>query len=76
MEKQLTSEELQSIKSLQQQIQEATLQIGALEVKKLQLKQVIEKLQQSEETIAKNLSDKYGNGTLDVETGKLTVVES
>ena len=35
MEKQLSPEELEQIKSLQKQIQQVTLQLGAVEVKKI-----------------------------------------
>tara|TARA_B100001094_G_scaffold62803_1_gene58672 strand:- start:453 stop:680 length:228 start_codon:yes stop_codon:yes gene_type:complete len=73
-EKQLTSEELQQVKGLQEQTQQVTMQLGNLEIKKMQLKNLISQLQQQEEQIAKTLSDKYGNGTLDIDTGKLTIV--
>ena len=76
MEKQLTPEEIQQIKNLQDQVQQVTLQLGTIEVKKIQLKDSILKLQQQEEQIAKILSDKYGNGTLDIDTGKITIVEN
>ena len=75
MEKQLTPEEISTIKNLQNQIQQLALQLGTVEIKKFQLKNEIEKLQQQEEQVAKTLSDKYGNGTLDIDTGKLTIVE-
>mgnify|MGYP003628913386 CR=1 FL=1 len=75
-EKQLTPEELQKVKNLQQQVQMATLQLGSIEVKKLQLTKEIESLQEQENQIAKNLSSKYGNGNLDLETGKITLVEN
>ena len=75
MEKQLTQEELQQVKNLQDQVQQVTLQLGTLEVKKIQLKDTILKLQQAEEQLAKTLSDKYGVGTLDIDTGKLTIAE-
>lgn len=75
-EKQLTSEELQQVKNLQEQIQQITLQLGTVEVKKIQLQDSILKLQQAEEQLAKSLSDKYGNGTLDIGTGKITIAES
>ena len=75
MEKQLTQEELQQVKDLQDQVQQATLQLGNVEVRKIQLKETILKLQQAEEQLAKTLSDKYGVGTLDIDTGKVTVVE-
>ena len=76
MEKQLTQEELQQVKNLQDQVQQVTLQLGTLEVKKIQLKDTILKLQQAEEQLAKTLSDKYGVGTLDIDTGKLTITEN
>ena len=76
MEKQLTQEELQQVKNLQDQVQQVTLQLGTLEVKKIQLKETILNLQQAEELLAKTLSDKYGVGTLDIDTGKITVVEN
>lgn len=74
-EKQLTPEELQQVKSLQEQSQQVTIQLGTLEIKKMQLKDQIKNLQQQEEQLAKSLSDKYGNGTLDIDTGKLTIAE-
>ena len=74
-EKQLTPEELQQVKSLQEQSQQVTIQLGTLEIKKMQLKDQIKNLQQQEEQLAKSLSDKYRNGTLDIDTGKLTKAE-
>ena len=74
-EKQLTPEELQQVKSLQEQSQQVTIQLGTLEIKKMQLKDQIKNLQQQEEQLAKTLSDKYGNGSLDIDTGKLTIAE-
>ena len=74
-EKQLTPEELQQVKDLQNQVQEITTQLGTIEVRKIQLKNVISNLQQEEEKLAKTLSSKYGNGSLDIDTGKLTIAE-
>ena len=74
-EKQLTPEELQEVKILQQQVQVVTLQLGSIEVKKIQLTKEIENLQEQENQLAKNLSSKYGNGNLDLETGKITLAE-
>ena len=75
MEKQLSPEELEQIKSLQKQIQQVTLQLGAVEVKKIELKEIILGYKKAEENLAKQLSDKYGVGTLDIDTGKITVLE-
>ena len=71
----ITPEELQQVKSLQEESQQVTIQLGTLEIKKMQLKDQIKNLQQQEEQLAKSLSDKYGNGTLDIDTGKLTIAE-
>ena len=75
MEKQLTPEEIQQIKNLQDQVQQVTLQLGAVEVKKIELKEIILGYKKAEENLAKQLSDKYGVGTLDIDTGKITVLE-
>jgi predicted nuclease with TOPRIM domain len=75
-EKQLTQEELNEIKTLQQQVKEVTGQLGSLEVRKIQLQDMVLKLQQKEEQVAKQLSDKYGVGTLDIDTGKLTLSQN
>ena len=75
MEKQLTPEELSEIQNLQEQIQEITLQLGSIEIKKIQLKNLVLSLQKKEEEIAVSLSNKYGKGSLDISTGKLTIVE-
>ena len=74
-EKQLTQEELQQIKDLQDQVQQVTLQLGNLELKKIQLKEIVLNIKQAEEEVAKTLSNKYGNGSLDIDTGKLTIAE-
>jgi small-conductance mechanosensitive channel len=76
MEKIITQEELQQIKNLQSQIQQITLQIGTVEIKKIQLKEQIIQLQQLEEKIAKDLSSKYGVGSLDMDTGKITIADN
>ena len=75
-EKQLTPEEIQQIKSLQEQIQEVTLQLGGLEVRKINLKDLVIKFREEEEKIAQTLSDKYGTGTLDINTGKITITDN
>ena len=76
MEKQLTPEEIQQIKTLQEQIQEVTLQLGSIEVQKINLKDLVIKFREQEIEIAQTLSDKYGMGTLDITTGKITTTEN
>ena len=82
-EKQLTSEELETLKTLQTKTNQITLQFGQLYLSKnrlneqeVQLKEILKDLEQEETTLAKSLSDKYGNGTLDLDTGKITLVEA
>ena len=73
MEKQVTPEELSKIQELQQQVQQLALQLGTVEVKKIQLKEEVLKLQEEEKELAKEISEKYGKGTLDLNTGKITL---
>lgn len=82
-EKQLTPEELETLKTLQTKTNQITLQFGQLYLNKnrlneqeVQLKEILKDLEQEETTLAKSLSDKYGNGTLDLDTGKITLVEA
>ena len=82
-EKQLTQEELETLKTLQTKTNQITLQFGQLYLSKnrlneqeVQLKEILKDLEQEETTLAKSLSDKYGNGTLDLDTGKITLVEA
>ena len=82
-EKQLTPEELETLKTLQTKTNQITLQFGQLYLSKnrlneqeVQLKEILKDLEQEETTLAKSLSDKYGNGTLDLDTGKITLVEA
>mgnify|MGYP003629840071 CR=1 FL=1 len=78
MEKQvLTEEEINSIKSLKEQFKKLTdiigeteVQIMNLESRKEQLKINFNQIQQQESTLAKELEDKYGEGTISLESGE------
>ena len=77
-----TEEELKALQSLQKQSQVATLQFGQLYLNKLRLeeqetklKNQLKQLEQEEAEIAKQLSDKYGKGSIDIETGEFTPTE-
>ena len=77
-----TEEEINSLKSLQVQVDRNTLQLGRINLSKLQLEQQenqikneILKLSEEEKELAKSLSDKYGRGSLDIETGTFTPTE-
>jgi stress response protein YsnF len=78
MEKQvLTQEEIQKLTELKSQFNELVnvvgnveIQIMDLQLKKEQLKSSLQTLQQQEVSIAKELEDKYGQGSISLETGE------
>jgi stress response protein YsnF len=78
MEKQvLTQEEIQKLTELKSQFNELVnvvgnveIQIMDLQLKKEQLKSSLQNLQQQEISIAKELEDKYGQGSISLETGE------
>jgi stress response protein YsnF len=78
MEKQvLTQEEIQKLTELKSQFNELVSVVGNVEIqmmdlqlKKEQLKSSLQNLQQQEIAIAKELEDKYGQGSISLETGE------
>jgi stress response protein YsnF len=78
MEKQvLTEEEINNIKELKQQFKDLTdvignteVQIMNLQIRKEQLKFNLQQIQQQELVLAKELEDKYGEGTISLESGE------
>jgi hypothetical protein len=78
----LSQEEIDSIKQLQNQQQSLINQFGQLEyqmqlleLQKDQLVETIGKLQIEEKEIGTNLTEKYGNGTVDLESGMFAKTE-
>lgn len=75
----LTEQELQQIKDMQQQ-QETLIgnfgqleyQIQLLELQKEKLVEQLESTRNKETEIANQLSEKYGNGTINIEEGTFT----
>ena len=75
----LSQEEIDSIKQLQNQQQSLINQFGQLEyqmqlleLQKDQLVETIGKLQIEEKEIGTNLTEKYGNGTINIDSGLFT----
>jgi hypothetical protein len=73
----LTQEELQQLQEIQQQNQALALEFGNLELTKIQIEnrydELVEfhtQLKDKEKEIGKGLSEKYGNGTIDLEKGE------
>ena len=80
--KQFTPEELTSLKSFQSRLDQVLSQLGRVHLSKMKLneqedliKAEIKKIETEEQELAKTLSDKYGRGSLDIETGTFTPVE-
>jgi len=78
----LSQEELDYIKQLQQKQQDLVARFGqieyqmqVLELQKDQLVETIGQLQQDEQKTGEELTQKYGNGTVDLETGMFTKTE-
>ena len=80
--KQFTPEELNNLKSFQTRLDQVLSQLGRVHLSKIKLneqedliKAEIKKLENEEQELAKSLSDKYGRGSLDIETGTFTPAE-
>ena len=78
----LSQEEINSIKELQNQQQNLITQFGQLEyqmqlleLQKDQLVETIGELQVKEIKTGKDLTEKYGNGTVDLESGMFSKTE-
>jgi len=73
----LTTEEIQQLTEVQTQAQQIALELGNLEITKLQLEKrkeeviaFLNEFKAKEQELGKSLSDKYGNGTIDLEKGE------
>lgn len=73
----LTIEEVEKLQEIQQKNAAVANELGNLEVTKLQIEarrnEIIEyfnNLKTEEQTLGKELSDKYGNGSIDLEKGE------
>lgn len=78
IKKKLTDEELQQVKSIKSEYTNLALSLGEIELQKINIeenrKQLVNtyiQLVEKETSIAKTLSEKYGNGTIDIETGEV-----
>jgi hypothetical protein len=69
--KKLTTEELQIVKDLKQEYTNLAFTLGELEIQKVMLLDTQKELAIKEKQIAKQLQEKYGEGTIDLETGEV-----
>ena len=72
-------QELNELKELRNKLSQLTLQFGQVSISMLKLKETKEqlktqlsKLEKEETNIAKKLSDKYGEGSIDLGSGNFT----
>ena len=73
----LTVEEIEKLQEIQQKNAAVATELGNLEITKLQVEarkaEVVEffnKLKEEEQAFGKELSEKYGNGSIDLENGE------
>jgi len=73
----LTTEEIEKLQEIQQKNAAVASELGNLEITKLQVEarkaEVVDffnKLKEEEQTFGKELSEKYGNGSIDLEAGE------
>ena len=77
-----TSEEINSLKSFQSRMEQVVTSLGRVKYSKIKLdeqenalKGEIKKIEKEEQELAQTLTNKYGRGSLDIETGNFTPVE-
>ena len=77
-----SEQELNQLKDLRSKLNKITSQFGQLAVSKIKIKETednlkiqLSALEKQEIDLAKTLSNKYGKGTINIETGNFTPVE-
>ena len=81
--KKLTRKEIESLKEIQQKNGAIVAEFGNLRIARLQLDareaelvQFFNDLKEEETTLGKNLSDKYGTGSINIESGEFIPSEN
>lgn len=72
----LTKEELQQIQELGKQYNNVALALGEAELRKEALRASYKELVAVEKEVYKQLGEKYGNGSIDLSTGIITLSDS
>ena len=80
--KKFTQEELKELQDLQEKLNTLSFQFGQIQISKIKiqnqedyLKNQLASLTTEENEVAKKLTDKYGKGNLDLETGEFIPVD-
>lgn len=66
----LTQEEINKLVELQSNLNTILVELGSLEANKLTLYSYYNQIKEQERTLGKELSDKYGDGTINLEEGE------
>ena len=73
----LTTQEIEKLQEIQQKNAAVVSELGNLELAKLQMEtrraniiEFVNSLREEEQTFGKELSEKYGNGSIDLENGE------
>jgi hypothetical protein len=69
--KKLTEAELSAVKVIKQEYNELVMAFGEVEVQKQRLIEVQKDLANREGELAKQLQEKYGQGSINIETGEI-----
>ena len=69
--KKLTAEEVQSVKNVKSEYTELAMALGELEIEKSRLLELRKDLYVREGNLAQQLQDKYGQGSIDLDTGEI-----
>jgi hypothetical protein len=69
--KKLTTEELDEVKKIRSSYNDLAISLGELELEKARLLEFRKTLSDRELAIAKTLQDKYGEGSINLETGEV-----
>jgi hypothetical protein len=73
--KKLTEEELASLKNLRAEYNTLVMALGELSIRKSRLLEEQKILAEKENNLAKQLTDKYGQGSINIDTGEITPVD-
>ena len=71
--KKLTAEELDEVKKIRSSYNDLAISLGELELEKARLLEFRKTLSDRELAIAKTLQDKYGEGSINLETGEVNL---
>ena len=71
--KKLTTEELDEVKKIRSSYNDLAISLGELELEKARLLEFCKTLSDRELAIAKTLQDKYGEGSINLETGEVNL---